>query len=795
MAGLALFVWCFHPHLQAMLTFAAVVVLGVYIFLEPVTWLERGLWGLLLRCPKGRGGTRPILEPFWEASSPVPLWLRGGVIVLVYGTLTLGGLFLITSLGPTIAIQLAQIGRTLPTDLIHAGSALLHQVEQWIGAPLIPLEASPLLLKREILLDQWLTHQATRWTTQWLTAHPLTPQSLPQLMQQSFSNLGPWVATVSQGLVWSLLAIMAVFYSLLHAPQWQLTQRVPFLLDAHKVMRGFIRGQVLLGAITGTYMFIVYSLFGVKYALVMAILFGVVEILPVIGTWLGIIPGLAIAFMSGGFWTAVGVFACSYAYQTIKDNIVAPKIVGDVMGLHPVVVMASILLWGKIAGVLGVVMAIPLTALGWILWQHFLNLPSKRASLTSNGTASAVSFPSALVVKTGVVLAIFWLLANTLPEVLVLGSVVWLLTMGLGWLIESVEQTFSSLFKGSFHGLRLVFPSIPAVLPTFIEPTEATHLWSWRLRRIIATALVLSSIGFMGITLLLHWVPLVSVQWGRLLDGLPQLINTLKATLPFQTPLLNLLPPTHSLHPHVSSPSALLHWLTPLWRPATGVASLLVSTSLATTLWLLLGSVFLMYGLMDAAALRQGWLRLFPNPATFMPLWESIEHRMRLAVPAQWVWAGTSGLASYVLLEITHVSLSEGLATLFALGYLLPTVGPWFGSIPILLTTSAQGTWVGLFIWLSLAWALSTLKRRYWLPAWEYYAERPSAPSSVNNNDSIPLPSTITLSPLWWVAGSALCLEALGPIGVLVIIPFTVILTTLAESFIPASSANTTPVA
>jgi hypothetical protein len=333
-------------------------------------------------------------------------------------------------------------------------------------------------------------------------------------MQQSFANIGPWVMTVSQAFVWSLLAIMAIFYSLLRAPQWQLTQRFPLLLHGHEVMRGFIRGQVLLGAITGTYMFIVYSLFGVKYALVMAVFFGVVEILPVIGTWLGIIPGLVIAFISGGLWTALGVFACSYTYQTIKDNIVAPKVVGDVMGLHPVVVMTSILLWGKIAGVLGVVMAIPITALAWIVWQHYgLREPSEQVSGERENRSSSVSI--SVVIKTAVLLGIFWLIAATLPEALVLGSIVWLLTVGLGWLIESVEKTLSTLLTLIYHSFRLILPSIPKALPTGIIPTEATHLWLWRLRRVVATAIVLFSAGLMGVTLLLHWVPIVSTQWGN----------------------------------------------------------------------------------------------------------------------------------------------------------------------------------------------------------------------------------------------------------------------------------------
>jgi predicted PurR-regulated permease PerM len=60
--------------------------------------------------------------------------------------------------------------------------------------------------------------------------------------------------------------------------------------------------------------------------------------------------------------TAVWVWLCSYCYQTIKDNILAPKVVGDVMGLHPLVIVLSLLICAQVAGLLGVLVALPLAS-------------------------------------------------------------------------------------------------------------------------------------------------------------------------------------------------------------------------------------------------------------------------------------------------------------------------------------------------------------------------------------------------------------------------------------------------
>jgi predicted PurR-regulated permease PerM len=60
--------------------------------------------------------------------------------------------------------------------------------------------------------------------------------------------------------------------------------------------------------------------------------------------------------------TALYVWACSYAYQTVKDNILAPKVVGDVMGLHPMVILLALLICAQVAGLLGVLLALPLAS-------------------------------------------------------------------------------------------------------------------------------------------------------------------------------------------------------------------------------------------------------------------------------------------------------------------------------------------------------------------------------------------------------------------------------------------------
>ena len=119
---------------------------------------------------------------------------------------------------------------------------------------------------------------------------------------------------------------------------------------------------LLLGMVTGLFMMLVYTVFDVPYAIFLGAFFAISEILPVVGTWIGFTPGIVVLLFINPL-KLLAVMGICYIYQSIKDNLVAPKIVGDIMGLHPVMVILSLLICAKIAGLVGVLFAIPLASM------------------------------------------------------------------------------------------------------------------------------------------------------------------------------------------------------------------------------------------------------------------------------------------------------------------------------------------------------------------------------------------------------------------------------------------------
>ncbi len=120
----------------------------------------------------------------------------------------------------------------------------------------------------------------------------------------------------------------------------------------------WLQGQVLLALAIGLMVFIGLSLIGVRYALLLAILSMIFEIVPIIGPVLSAIPAIIIAFMEArglGFWT-LGFFA---VVHQIENHVIAPVVLGRAIGLNPVAVIIALLIGAKIAGILGVLLAVP----------------------------------------------------------------------------------------------------------------------------------------------------------------------------------------------------------------------------------------------------------------------------------------------------------------------------------------------------------------------------------------------------------------------------------------------------
>jgi predicted PurR-regulated permease PerM len=142
------------------------------------------------------------------------------------------------------------------------------------------------------------------------------------------------------------------------------------------IVVAFFRGQLLIGLIMGTIYATGFSFAGLKFGLVIGLGMGLLNIVPYLGTMIGLAIALPLAFFQpeGGLWllgTVLAVFVCVQAFD---GWFLTPRIMGRQTGLHPVAIIVAILFWGTaLDGLLGMVLAIPLTAFfvtAWRLAKH-----------------------------------------------------------------------------------------------------------------------------------------------------------------------------------------------------------------------------------------------------------------------------------------------------------------------------------------------------------------------------------------------------------------------------------------
>lgn len=125
-------------------------------------------------------------------------------------------------------------------------------------------------------------------------------------------------------------------------------------------LKRFFTGQLLLGLFMAITLTLAFWALRVPFFLLFAVFIGLMEVIPFVGATLGIATVVSVvAFID--WWLALEVLGVAIALQQVKDNLVAPRIMGNLTGLSPVIIFVSLLLGAKVGGLLGVILAIPLT--------------------------------------------------------------------------------------------------------------------------------------------------------------------------------------------------------------------------------------------------------------------------------------------------------------------------------------------------------------------------------------------------------------------------------------------------
>ena len=169
-----------------------------------------------------------------------------------------------------------------------------------------------------------------------------------------------------------------------------------------RVFGQWVRGQLLLGLTVGIMTFLGLMLLSVtvdpifgRYAVLLSVIAGILELLPVIGPIIAAVPAILLA-ATAGLEAVIAAFILYLAVQQLENYLLVPKIQGDAVKLHPAVILFALIIGGSLAGLLGAILALPVTAAARDVVRYLfrrLSPPEEAGSLEELGRDLGIDPP------------------------------------------------------------------------------------------------------------------------------------------------------------------------------------------------------------------------------------------------------------------------------------------------------------------------------------------------------------------------------------------------------------------
>ena len=251
---------------------------------------------------------------------------------------------------------------------------------------LVPLVVSEVQLLRDNLPEYQAQADALLARFPQASGQPLKVDDiiggLSGRLQEGAVELGRGIAEVGSTLVTLLLIFVFAFFM---AVDDRFATRVvrrffpPATRDRAATIMGemgnglghWVRAQLLLAAFFGIAFGIGLAILRVPYALTLAVVGGVLEIIPYIGGFVTVILAVLVAATTGQLWLVGATLIWYLLVVNVEAHIVGPKMVGDVVGLHPLVVVVSLFIGEEVLGILGALLAVPIAVVIQILLDQF----------------------------------------------------------------------------------------------------------------------------------------------------------------------------------------------------------------------------------------------------------------------------------------------------------------------------------------------------------------------------------------------------------------------------------------
>jgi len=167
--------------------------------------------------------------------------------------------------------------------------------------------------------------------------------------------------------------------------------------EMNEAIAGFLRGQTAVCLILGSYYAVALTLAGLSFGLLIGLASGIITFVPYVGSMTGLVlaGGVAVAQFWPEYTPIITVLVIFFIGQFLEGYVLAPKLVGESIGLHPVWLMFALFAFGYLLGFVGLLIAVPLAAVVGVLVRFALRRYLESSFYTGEPSGGPVGFTSA----------------------------------------------------------------------------------------------------------------------------------------------------------------------------------------------------------------------------------------------------------------------------------------------------------------------------------------------------------------------------------------------------------------
>ncbi|QAY65203.1 AI-2E family transporter [Paenibacillus protaetiae] len=348
-----LFVWLVYLILGLLAIYLLLLVrpvfVHIYVFLKAV--LAPFLIAMVISYV-----LNPIVSMLHERKVP-----RTIAVLLIYAVFISAVVVLIVNMIPMFSEQMEQLNHHVP-ELTMRAENLVTDIN---NNSFLPESVRAGFNKALVSVEKQVTESLTRF----------------------INNIGSvlnvvFIAFIIPFLAFYILKDFEVFERavITYLPKSHRNNVVRMVKDIDEALGSYIRGQFIVCVIVGVLAYIGYEIIGVPYPLLLAGIVMVTNIIPYLGPFFGAAPAVIVA-STVSVKMVVFVVIVNTACQILEGNVVSPQVVGRTLHMHPLSIIFALLVGGELAGIVGMIMAVPIFAALKVIVQHLFAYYVRRKTI------------------------------------------------------------------------------------------------------------------------------------------------------------------------------------------------------------------------------------------------------------------------------------------------------------------------------------------------------------------------------------------------------------------------------